>query len=152
MKTKLTLIAALLGLALAPGTLRAEVHSHDHPAGEAKAADKPGDKFAGYSDVSTALYKDDLDAAKKAATEASKQTKDEAVAKHYQGIADSKSLDDARKHFKELSDLLIPVGKMSGMHEMHCPHYKMNWLQKSADEVQNPYAGKKMPHCGMEVK
>lgn len=152
MKTKLTLIAAVLGLALSPAPLRAEEHSHDHPAAEAKAADKTGDKLAGYSDVSTALYKDDLDAAKKAAASAAKQTQDEKAAKHYQGIADSKSLDEARKHFKELSDLLIPAGKEAGMHQMHCPHYKMDWLQKSADEVQNPYAGKDMPHCGKEVK
>jgi len=154
MKTKLILMTALLGLALASPPLRAEEHPHTHPAADAKAEDKDKAeaKLAGYTDVSTALYKDDLDAAKKAAAEASKQTKDEKAAKHYQGIADSKSLDEARKHFKELSDLLIPDGKMCGMHEMYCPHYKMKWLQKSADEVQNPYAGKEMPHCGKEVK
>jgi hypothetical protein len=154
MKTKLTLATALLGLALALPALRAEEHQHTAPAAEAKPGDKAKaeEKLAGYTDVSTALYKDDLEAAKKAAAEAAKQIKDEAVAKHYQGIADSKSLEDARKHFKELSDLLIPTGRMHGMHEMRCPHYKMNWLQKSADEVQNPYAGKEMPHCGKEVK
>lgn len=156
MKTKLTLMAALLGLAITLPALQAEEshHAKTEVKTEVKAEDKAKaeEKLAGYTDVSTALYKDDLEAAKKAAAAAAKQTKDEAAAKHYQGIADSQSLDDARKHFKELSDLLIPAGKMGGMHEMHCPHYKMNWLQKSAGEVQNPYAGKKMPHCGKEVK
>ena len=139
MKTKLSLMGILLGFAIA-----SPLQAMEHTA---------GDKLKGYTDVSTALYKDNLDDAKKQATHAAKEVKDEKIAKHYQGIADSKSLDEARKHFKELSDLLIPEAKKEGkMHEMHCPHAKANWLQKSADEVQNPYEGQKMPHCGDEVK
>jgi len=26
------------------------------------------------------------------------------------------------------------------------------WLQEAADEVRNPYMGKKMPHCGTRMK
>jgi hypothetical protein len=139
MNTNLSLVGVLLGLALA-APLSAKEHTAD-------------DKLKGYTDVSTALYKDNLDDAKKQAADAAKDVKDEAIAKHYQGIAGSKSLDEARKHFKEVSNLLIPVAKKEGkMHEMHCPNAKANWLQKSADEVQNPYEGQKMPHCGKEVK
>ena len=139
MKTKLSLAIALFGLAIV-----SPLQAMEHTA---------GDKLKGYTDVSTALYKDNLDDAKKQAADAAKDVKDEKIAKHYQGIADSKSLDEARKHFKELSDLLIPEAKKEGkMHEMHCPHANANWLQKSAGEVQNPYEGSKMPHCGKEVK
>jgi hypothetical protein len=147
MKMNLSLMGILLGLTLSSPVLYAE--THDKPAAEAKA----DDKLKGYTDVSDALYKDNLEDAKKQAADAAKDVKDEKIAKHYQGIAGSKSLDEARKHFKEVSDLLIPIAKKEGkMHEMHCPHAKANWLQKSADEVQNPYEGKKMPHCGKEVK
>ena len=139
MKTKLSLMGILFGFAIA-----APLQAMEHPS---------GDKLKGYTDVSTALYKDNLEDAKKQAADAAKDVKDEKIAKHYQGIADSKSLEEARKHFKELSDLLIPVAKEAKMmHEMHCPHAKANWLQKSADGVENPYEGQKMPHCGMEVK
>jgi hypothetical protein len=139
MKTKLSLMGILFGFAIA-----APLQAMEHGG---------GDKLKGYTDVSTALYKDNLEDAKKQAADAAKDVKDEKIAKHYQGIADSKSLEEARKHFKELSGLLIPVAKEAKtMHEMHCPHAKANWLQKSADEVQNPYEGQKMPHCGKEVK
>ncbi|HEY8960694.1 MAG TPA: DUF3347 domain-containing protein [Luteolibacter sp.] len=148
MKTNLSLMGILLGLTIASPAAYAETH-HDKPAAEAKIEDK----LKGYTDVSTALYKDNLEGAKKQAADAAKDVKDEKIAKHYQGIADSKSLDEARKHFKELSELLIPEAKKDGkMHEIHCPHAKANWLQTSADEIQNPYEGQKMPHCGKEVK
>jgi len=42
------------------------------------------------------------------------------------------------------------------MDQMHCPMAAndkgADWLQESADEVQNPYFGARMPHCGKIVK
>ena len=75
------------------------------------------------------------------------------MAKPAQAIAASDSLDAARKHFKALSDVAIPVAKREKtMHVAHCPMAMKgkgaDWLQKSKDEIQNPYMGKKMPNCG----
>jgi len=83
--------------------------------------------------------------------------KDSAMNEHAQAIAESETIEDARMHFKELSDLAIPVAKKDkSMHQMHCPMAMdgkgADWLQVSADEVQNPYMGTKMPHCGKVVK
>ena len=111
----------------------------------------------GYTSISTAFYKDDLDSAKKAAGDMVKHDKDDPMAKHCQAIANSKSLEEARTHFKALSDLAIPMAKEEKvMHEMHCPMAAdgkgASWLQDSPDEVRNPYMGAKMPHCGSAVK
>jgi hypothetical protein len=111
----------------------------------------------GYAVVSTALYNDDLQAAQKAAVGMVKYDKDSALAKHAQLIADSKSIEEARNHFREFSDVAISIAKAEKtMHVVHCPMAMggkgADWLQKSADEVQNPYMGAKMPHCGVMVK
>ena len=152
MKSNLTLAISLLGFAIAtPALIAAEPH-HESATKEAHA----DHMLEGYSAVATALYKDDLAAAKKAAGGMVKHDKDSAMAKHCQGIADSKTIEEARTHFKALSDAAIPVAKEKKMmHEMHCPmafgDKGANWLQKSGDEVQNPYFGAKMPHCGKMV-
>lgn len=153
MKLNPALIVGLLGFTLVtPAIMAAEPESA--PVGKEAHADH---MLEGYAALSTALYKDDLEAAKKAASGMIKHDKDSAMAKHCQAIADSASLEEARKHFKELSDIAIPIAKAKKtMHEMHCPmafdNKGANWLQKTADEVQNPYMGAKMPHCGKVVK
>lgn len=152
MKSKLTLAISLLAFAYATPALIAEEHSKEATTKEAH----PDHMLEGYSAVATALYKDDLAAAKKAAAGMVKHDKDSAMATHCQAIADSKTIEEARTHFKMLSDAAIPVAKKDKMmHEMHCPmafdNKGANWLQKSADEVQNPYFGAKMPHCGKMV-
>lgn len=152
MKTNLTLALSLLAVALATPVLVADDH---RPESSKVAASDP--MFDRYAAISTALYKDDLEGARNAAKAMSMPDKDSPMAKHCQAIADSKTIAEARMHFKELSDLAIPVAKEKGtMHEMHCPMAAegkgANWLQKSGDEVQNPYMGSKMPHCGKMVK
>jgi len=75
------------------------------------------------------------------------------MAKPARAIADSQSLDEARKHFQTLSEVAVPIARTENtMHVAHCP-MAMNgkgadWLQKSKDEIRNPYFGAKMPHCG----
>ena len=113
--------------------------------------------LAGYADVSGALYKDDLEAAKKAAASLAKLDDDGALAKPAKEIAESATIEDARKHFKELSNAAIPMAKKhQAMVEVHCPMASggkgASWLQKTAGEIQNPYMGAKMPHCGAVVK
>ncbi len=154
MKINHALALSLIGFAFATPVVMAE-EGHDHAAaGHEAHADH---MLEGYAAVSAALYKDDLAAAKKAAAGMVKHDKDSVMAKPAQAIADSKDLDQARTHFKELSDAAIPVAKSEKtMHQMHCPMAMdgkgADWLQQSADEVQNPYMGTKMPHCGKMVK
>ena len=152
MNSKLTLAISLLGFAYTTPFLVAEDLSQGATSKEAHT----DHMLEGYLAVATALYKDDLAAAKKAAVGMVKHDKDSAMATHCQAIADSKTIEDARTHFKMLSDTAIPSAKKEKMmHEMHCPmafdNKGANWLQKSADEVQNPYFGAKMPHCGKMV-
>ncbi|GAA5117456.1 DUF3347 domain-containing protein [Luteolibacter yonseiensis] len=152
MKPTLALAFSLLGFVLANPTLSAAEPQHEGTTKEGHA----DHMLEGYAAVSTALYKDDLAAAKKAADGMVKHDKDSAMAKHCQSIVDSKNIEEARTHFKALSDAAIPVAKEKKMmHEMNCPmafgDKGANWLQKSADEVQNPYLGAKMPHCGKMV-
>jgi len=154
MKINYALALSLLGLAFATPAALAE-DGHDHKAGGHEAhADH---MLEGYAAVSTALYKDDLAAAKKAAAGMVKHDKHSALAKPAKAIADSKHIEVARVHFKTLTDLAIPIAKKEKtMHRMHCPMAMggkgADWLQKSADQVNNPYMGKKMPHCGKVVK
>lgn len=153
MKRNQAIALSLLGFFLASPTITA-AEPHQETAGKEAHADH---MLEGYSVLSTALYKDDLAGAKKAAEGMVKHDKDSAMAKHCQAIADSKTLEEARTHFQACSAIAIPMAKEKKMmHEMHCPMAAdgkgANWLQKSADEVQNPYMGSKMPHCGNIVK
>jgi hypothetical protein len=153
MKINYALALGLIGFAFAtPAVMAHEGDDHSATGHENHAVHM----LEGYAVVSTALSKDDLTAAKKAAHGMVKHDKDSAMAKPAQAIADSKNLDEARLHFKELSDVAIPVAKAEKtMHEMHCPMAAdgkgADWLQSSAKEVQNPYLGTKMPHCGKAV-
>ncbi len=154
MKINYALALSLIGFAFAtPAVMAEEAHNHVAAGHEAHA----DHMLEGYAVVASALYKDDLAAAKKAAAGMVKHDKDSAMAKPAQAIADSKDIDEARMHFKKLSDVAIPVAKSEKtMHQMHCPMAMdgkgADWLQESADEVQNPYMGTKMPHCGKMVK
>lgn len=153
MKINYALALGLLSFALATPAVMAH-EGHEHAAGHENHA---AHMLEGYAVVSTALYKDDLAAAQKAALGMVKHDKDSAMAKPAQAIADSKNLAEARLHFKELSDVAIPIAKAEKtMHQMHCPMAAdskgADWLQTSTDVVENPYLGTKMPHCGNVVK
>lgn len=154
MKIKSALTLGLLTLAFATPSALAE-DKHDHKAAEHEA--HANHMLKGYAALSTALYKDDFAAAKKAAAGMVKHDEESAMAKHAQKIADTKSIEDARKHFKELSDVAIPIAKKEKtMHVAHCPMAMKgkgaDWLQASDKEIQNPYFGAKMAHCGKFVK
>lgn len=149
MKTRHYIAISLLAFAPASG-LRAEDAANPAPAAEHSHSEHFAD---GYTSVSDALFKDRLDDAKSAASALAGQEKDPEIVKHLKGIADSTSLDEARTHFKELNEVAVPMAtKDHSMKEMHCPmafgSKGASWLQKSSDEVRNPYMGSKMPHCG----
>ena len=105
-----------------------------------------------YHEVHEALAKDDLAGAKKAATDlAEKATPAKCVstAKHAADLAQSNSLENAREHFKPISDECIKMAEgVDGQYVFHCPMAKSQWLQTDSKQVSNPYMGKKMPTCG----
>ena len=154
MKINPALTLGLIAFSFAtPAVMAEDGHNHKEAGHEAHA----DHMLEGYAALSTALYKDDLAAAKKAAAGMVKHDKDSAMAKHAQAIADSKDIADARKHFKELSDIAIPIAKKEGtMHVAHCPMAMegegADWLQQSDKEIQNSYFGAKMAHCGKFMK
>jgi len=144
---KLTSSLATLALAVfAVASVQADDKNHKHE-------DHAGHMLEGYIAVADALYKDDLEAAQKAATGITKHDADSALAKPAQKLAEAADLESARKAFKTLSSEAI---KIAHHHEsdkytvMNCPMVKGgkgDWL--SADgKVNNPYFGPKMPHCG----
>jgi hypothetical protein len=154
MKINFTLALSLIGLTFATPSTLAE-HGQNHKAGDHEAHTKR--MLEGYAAVSKSLYMDNLIVAKAIAAGMVAYDKNSAMAKPAKAIAASKDIKTARMHFKMLSDAAILIAKkQKTMHWMHCPMAMggkgADWLQKSADPVQNPYFGKKMPHCGWVVK
>jgi hypothetical protein len=70
-----------------------------------------------------------------------------------EAISKSKTLGEARDHFKHLTHAAMNLAKQKGgYHIMVCPMVKDGeWLQKDT-AVKNPYMGQKMPGCGMVKK
>ena len=68
-------------------------------------------------------------------------------------VADAQDIRAARRTFKSLSAALIvwlEESKMesTGYRQAYCPMADANWLQRG-EEINNPYFGKKMLHCGV---
>jgi hypothetical protein len=122
------------------------------PASATEASKELAPCLKAYHQVHDALAKDDLAAAKKAATElAEKATPAKCVstAKHAGELAQSTSLESAREHFKPISEECIKMAEgVDGQYVFTCPMAKAEWLQTDSKQVSNPYMGKKMPTCG----
>ena len=122
------------------------------PASAKEASKELAACLKAYHQVHEALAKDDLAAAKKAATElADKATPAKCVstAKHADELAQSTSLESAREHFKPISEECIKMAEgVDGQYVFTCPMAKAEWLQTDSKQVSNPYMGKKMPTCG----
>jgi hypothetical protein len=96
--------------------------------------------LAGYEKVRAALAADDLDGAKKAATE---------LGENGATVAKSADIKAARSEFTAMSERAIQLGRgQSGYYVANCPMLKKDWLQTST-EISNPYAGSSMPKCGV---
>jgi hypothetical protein len=105
-----------------------------------------------YHQVHHALAKDDLAAAKKAATDLAEKAgpaKCPSTAQHAAELAKSDSLESAREHFKAISEECVKMAAgIDGQYAFNCPMAKADWLQTDSKQVSNPYMGKKMPTCG----
>ena len=101
--------------------------------------------------VSEALSHDNLEAARKSASALAKTAQaanQQAIATHAAEIATSKTLEEARVHFKAVSEDTVKLAAgVDGYYVMTCPMAKADWVQKTR-EVQNPYMGQSMPGCG----
>lgn len=65
-------------------------------------------------------------------------------------LAAATTLEDARKHFGELSTILVPKfqeADIPGATAFMCAMKKQPWMQRG-DAVENPYYGKSMLTCG----
>jgi len=144
---KKTLITLLLISIVFVSSLRADEKEHSHGAHEAHA----GHMLEAYIEIATALSKDDLAAAKKAAASIPEHDEDSSLAKSAEVLSKTKNLKDARKEFQVLSKNAIEISKeRKGYYVMHCPMVKGgagDWLQTSK-QVANPYMGSKMLTCG----
>lgn len=144
MKKLLSSLATLALAGLAVASVQADEKEHEGHTGH---------MLAGYLAVADALYKDDLDAAQKAAVSINAHDADSTFADPAKEIIEAKDITGAREAFKTLSSKAI---EMANHHEgekytvMNCPMVKGgngDWL--SADgKVNNPYFGARMPHCG----
>ncbi len=151
MKTRL--ITFFMGLLMAGHLLSATHHAES----EASCADHIiGHYFA----TQEALAADDFEAAiatakaLNAAQEDSACSKD--ISKATQAILKSSDIKEARKAFKTLSDVVIPMVESDGIestqaHLVYCPmafeFTGASWLQKDK-AVANPYFGSEMFACG----
>jgi hypothetical protein len=150
-----TVSVAIFGLTMTALPLSADEHNHGKHAHKEAHADH---MLEGYNVVATALYKDDLKAAKKAAAGIVKHDKKSSLAASATELSKAKTIDAARKSFNALSAAAIEIAKKEkGYKVAHCPMANDgkggDWLQKSSDkQVNNPYFGAKMAHCGSFMK
>lgn len=65
-------------------------------------------------------------------------------------LVKAKTLDDARKHFGDLSVVLVPkfqAESISGAQAYVCAMKQKSWMQRG-EKIENPYFGKAMSACG----
>ncbi len=109
-----------------------------------------------YLKIQTALALDTLQGIKQAALAIQKSAdfkSQKDVKKVVLELAQTKSLSEARKAFKELS---VPFVKWvatdhpAGISVMYCSMAGAKWIQKEGP-VNNPYYGKEMSSCGEQI-
>ncbi len=95
--------------------------------------------LAKYEKVRAALANDNLENAKKAASD---------LGEEGSTLSTSDKIATARTEFSKLSDHAIKLAAgQSGYYIVNCPMLQKDWVQP-AGTVSNPYAGQAMPTCG----
>lgn len=152
LKKQITICIAAFGFTTLGVT--ADEHGHgDHSQVETHA----DHMMEGYQAVQTALFKDNLSDAKKAASGMVKHDKKSALAPAATELSKSKTLAEARVNFEKMSQTAVKMAKgKKDFSVMKCPMAFNNkgamWVQAAGTKVQNPYFGAKMPNCGAIVK
>ena len=124
---------------------------------DSKAQAKPAvQAFEHYEAVRVALSSDKLGDVAPHAKQLAAQTPalgGDRAKKAVDQIIAAKTLEDARTHFGELSELLIPLFQAEGIPGTTvymCSMKKKQWMQKG-EQVENPYYGQAMLTCGSPV-
>ncbi len=150
---KKTLFTLLLVSLAGTSALRADEKGHSHKGHEKHGGHEAhaGHMLEAYIEIATALSKDDLAAAQKAAASIPEHDEESSLAKPAEALSKAKTIGEARKVFQTLSKKAIKMAKKrEGFYVMHCPMVKGgggDWLQTSK-EVANPYMGSRMSGCG----
>jgi hypothetical protein len=101
--------------------------------------------------VAEVLTADNLEATKKAAAalaDTARTADQPVIVTHASQIAASRTLTEARVHFKNVSEVIVKLAAgQGGYHIMTCPMVKADWVQNST-KVTNPFMGQAMPECG----
>lgn len=143
---KLMMLVGMTLGSIAPGAWAQDHGAHSAPTPTRQA-------FEHYEGVRVALSADNLaDVAPHARPLAASvaEVGGADATRHADALAASTTLDDARKHFAELSTILVPkfqAEKIPGATAFMCSMKKQPWMQKG-DTVENPYYGKSMATCG----
>ncbi len=129
------------------------------------SSDQIDELYNRYFELQKNLSLDDLEKSRKSAkhilnglkTIDSKNNTLEKIENASQEIVKSESIQQARKSFHEISNIMIELGNQkimpanSNIYKIHCPmafdNTGANWLQ-THKEVENPYFGSQMYHCG----
>jgi hypothetical protein len=131
-------LAAIIGQGSTPPPDQSKLVLQAFEHYEAIRASLAGDRMADVTTHATPL----ADAAEHIGGAAAKKAAD--------NLAAAKSLEDARKHFGELSTILVPIFQkenIPGTTAFMCSMKMQPWMQKG-DKVANPYYGKSMLTCG----
>ena len=101
-----------------------------------------------YFAAQEALAADNLAKARTAFTTLAQESAGDLKAKA-QAAAEAKDINNMRKAFKTLSDVVIKMQLPKGYAVAFCPMFEggSSWAQKGG-KISNPYFGKSMPSCG----
>lgn len=147
LKTVIPAIAVMLVLGTAAPARSQDAAAQAQPAVQA---------FEHYEAVRAALSRDKLADVAPHAKQLATQTPalgGEQAKKAVDQLVAAKTLEDARTHFGELSELLIPLFQAEGIPGTTvymCSMKKKQWMQKG-QQVENPYYGQAMLTCGSAV-
>jgi hypothetical protein len=126
--------------------------------GSVQAEERPADRaFQQYERIRSALAVDNLsgvaEAARTLAPLASNLAGEPAM-RAATALAQAKELKDARVHFGDLSEALVPKfleARVEGTTAFVCAMNQKRWVQRGS-KADNPYYGKAMATCGTAVK
>ena len=141
--------------------------SHDEEMGEESAMEmseaefndeKVAANYEAYLDLKDALVATDAEAAQKAAKKLSENTEAE-IMDAANKIAEASDIEAQRKAFSELTAMMEPVLENAiasgAIYKQFCPmafEGKGDYWFASSEEINNPYFGDKMLHCGRVEK
>lgn len=144
-----------------PEKMETESEINDETADLSFENDMTGKAFRHYIQIEESLFDSDFDAAKEAANNLSETltAESETLKTMASDMADSENIEDLRKHFfsfsKEAEAFFSEALVEGTIYKQFCPMAFDNegafWIA-DVKEINNPYFGERMPHCGKTVE